>query len=310
MIAPICLFLYNRPIHSEQTIKALMNAKNANNSKLFVFCDGIKPNATPQDIANVNEVRRIADHIKGFQQITVIRQELNQGLGKSIIDGVSRVINQFGKVIVLEDDHVIHEDFLDYMNYYLNEYQENTKVMHLSGFARNTYLQFLMPRVFFSRYMDCWGWGTWANRWCLLNTNLNEIDEYLAIEKNLKNFNFNKLDYHTYFDQNRIIFKTWAIFWYYTIQANKGLCFMSRFSYVKNIGNDGSGSNEVVKTNELASNFVKKFKPRKIKVEESWLGEKYIQDAYAKRSKKRLNRVKQFLHKVLSETRNYFLIEN
>jgi hypothetical protein len=190
------------------------------------------------------------------------------------------------------------------MNHYLNFYASEKKIMHVSAFARNSYLQFVMPRVFGSRYMDCWGWGTWADRWSMLDLNLDNVDQYLSNEDNLNRFNFSKLDYHTYFDQNRNNFKTWAIFWYYTIAKNNGLCLMSKYSYVKNIGNDGSGTNEVVKAPELASNFVNKFKPFRPKLKETLLSELYIQDAYAKRSKKRFNRPKRWLHDILSGIRN------
>jgi len=190
------------------------------------------------------------------------------------------------------------------MNNYLSFYENEKKVMHISAFARNSYLQFSLPRVFLSRYMDCWGWGTWSDRWSLLDLNLDNVDSYLAKEQNLSRFNFAKLDYHTYFDQNREKFKTWAIFWYYTIAKNDGLCLMSKYSYVKNIGNDGSGTNEVVKSPELASNFISKFKPFQPKLKETVLSELYIQDAYAKKSKKRFNRPKKWLHDLLSIIRN------
>ena len=225
-------------------------------------------------------------------------------MGNSIIDGVSQIINIYGSCIVLEDDHLVHNEFIRYMNYYLSFYENEKKVMHISAFARNSYLQFSLPRVILSRYMDCGGWGTWSDRWSLLDLNLENVDSYLANEQNLSRFNFYKLDYHTYFDQNRENFKTWAIFWYYTIAKNNGLCLMSKYSYVKNIGNDGSGTNEVVKAPELASNFISKFKPFQPKLKETVLSELYIQDAYAKRSKKRFNRPKKWIHYLLSGIRN------
>jgi hypothetical protein len=303
-IAPICLFLYNRPYHALQTVNALSKAQHANKSKLFVFCDGAKQNATQQDIDNISEVRRIADNIEGFEQVTVIKQDENQGLANSILSGVTRVVKEFGKVIVLEDDHVVHVDFLNYMNHYLNIYSEKKRVMHIGGLSRNSYLQFFMNTVFFTRYMDCWGWATWSDRWDKLIMDFKIIDSYLEIPFNFEKFNFSKLDYHTYFEPNREKLKTWAIFWYFTIAIHNGLCLMPKFSYVKNIGNDGSGSNNVVKTAEISSNFIGKFKPKRIKVKESKLGEYYIQDAYAKRSRKRFNSVKSFLHQVLNSIRN------
>jgi hypothetical protein len=42
-------------------------------------------------------------------------------------------------------------------------------------------------------------------------------------------------------------------------------------------------------------------------VKESKLSELYIQDAYAKRSKKRFNRVKLMIHNILKSIRNLFI---
>ena len=305
--SPVVLFLYNRPSHTEATLKNLSRAKDAENADLFIFCDGPKSNANEMDIEQIQNVRQIAQLQKGFKSITITISDQNKGLGRSIIDGVTHVINKFGKCIVLEDDHLVQSDFLQYMNHYLNVFEKDKQIMHVSAFARNSYLQFLMPKVFFSRYMDCWGWGTWSDRWAKLDLDIDAVDKYLEDKENLERFNFSKLDYHTYFDQNREKFKNWAIFWYYTIAKNKGLCVMSNFSYVKNIGNDGSGSNEVVKTPELASNFVKNFRPYLPKVRETKLNELYIQDAYAKRSQKRFTTPKKWIHEALSKLRNAIL---
>ena len=82
---------------------------------------------------------------------------------------------------------------------------------------------------------------------------------------------------------------------------------MPNFSYVKNIGNDGSGSNEVVKSPELASNFIKKFKPYLPKLQETKLSELYIKDAYGKRSQKRFTTPKKWIHDAFSKLRNAIL---
>jgi hypothetical protein len=82
---------------------------------------------------------------------------------------------------------------------------------------------------------------------------------------------------------------------------------MPKYSYVKNIGNDGSGSNNVVQVNELSSNFIRKFKEFRPKINESYLGELYIKDAYSKRSKKRLTTPKKMALKLFSYLRKLTL---
>ena len=304
MLSPICLFLYNRPNHTRITLNKLQEAEGAKESHLFIFCDGPKEGATFEEKERIEEVRKIANGFSGFKKITVIKQSTNIGLANSIIQGVTKIVEEYGSVIVLEDDHLVHRDFLKYMNFYLEKFEKVERVMHITGFLRDSYLQFFLPRIFFTRYMDCGSWATWSDRWKMLITDFNIIDEKLSDENFFNRFNFSKLDYHTYFEPNRNSLKTWAIFWYFTIAYYNGLCIMPKYSYVKNIGNDGSGSNNVVQVNELSSNFIRKFKKFRPKINESYLGELYIKDAYAKRSKKRFTTPKKIALKFLGYMRN------
>ena len=43
--APIALFVYNRPVHTERTIKFLKQNVLASESRLFIFSDGAKNEA-------------------------------------------------------------------------------------------------------------------------------------------------------------------------------------------------------------------------------------------------------------------------
>ena len=101
ILAPIVLFTYNRPWHTRQTIEALQKNHLASESVIFIFSDGPK---TKEDEPKVEEVRKFLKTIQGFKQIEIIEREKNWGLAKNIIDGVTKVVNEYGKVIVLEDD--------------------------------------------------------------------------------------------------------------------------------------------------------------------------------------------------------------
>jgi cellulose synthase/poly-beta-1,6-N-acetylglucosamine synthase-like glycosyltransferase len=306
-LAPICLFVYNRPWHTKQTLEALTKSELASESKIFVFCDGPKDPSNSEDINAINAVHRIVREVKGFKDVKYFESDINKGLGRSIIDGVSYILESHERVIILEDDHVVHKDFLKYMNFYLREYNNNKQIMHVGAFQRNSYLQFFLPKVYVTRYMDCWGWGTWADSWRMLILDFKLFDDYFSLQHNANRYNFNKLDHHTYLEKNRLVLKTWAVFWHATIAIHNGLSIMPKYSYVKNIGNDGSGTNEVVKTPELASNFINEFKPFQPKLKETILSELYIQDAYAKRSKKRFTTIKKLIHDLISSVRNVLI---
>lgn len=302
--SPICFYVYNRPEHTKESLDYLSRAKLAESSTLYIYCDGPKEVADTLELDKIRQVRDLVLSESRFKEVIVTLAQKNIGLGKSIISGINKVLNNHDTVIVLEDDILVHPDFLIFMNYNLQVYRNYKEVMHISAFQRNSWVQFFLPNIFFSRFMDCWGWATWSDRWSLLITDVSTFDKFLSLDKNKTKFNFGVLEHSNQFNLNREGLQTWAIFWYATIVMLNGLCLRPRFSYTKNIGNDGSGTNGVVKTTELASNFVKRFKPYKPRLIETRLSELYIQEAYAKRSKKRLTTPKRWLHDILSNLRN------
>ncbi|WP_141089548.1 glycosyltransferase, partial [Campylobacter concisus] len=100
-LAPIVLFVYNRLDHTKQTIEALQKNEISNKSDLFIYSDAAKNEESKQKVADVREYIK---SINGFKNITIIEREKNYGLANSIIDGVTKIVNEYGKVIVLEDD--------------------------------------------------------------------------------------------------------------------------------------------------------------------------------------------------------------
>ena len=65
-----------------------------------------------------------------------------------IISGVTEIVNQYGKVIVLEDDIVTSAGFLRYMNDALNWYENEEKVMHISAFVPGRRGIYFLPQTY------------------------------------------------------------------------------------------------------------------------------------------------------------------
>lgn len=173
-LAPIVLFTYKRPLHTQQVLDSL--AKNAESKKsiLYIYCDGIKANAAEEDLAKIDEVRAIVKKEKRFKEVITIFEEQNKGLENSVIDGVTSVVNSHGKVIVLEDDLVVSPFFLSYMNDSLERYENNLAVGQIGAcnfFACGKNY----PDNFFVPLPDCWGWATWKNRWDFFNPDINKL---------------------------------------------------------------------------------------------------------------------------------------
>lgn len=241
-LSPIALFVYNRPWHTKQTIRALQKNKLARESEIFIYSDAPK---AKQDKEKVQGVRAYIHSISGFKKIKIIEREENWGLADSIIDGVTTVINQYGKIIVLEDDLVTSPYFLKFMNDALSHYQKKKKVMHISGwnYPINTNG---FGDVFLIRLMNCWGWATWQDRWKNFEKDVKKtLCEFS--KQDIKKFNLDRsVDNWSQVVANKEEkINTWAIFWYIAIFKKNGLCLNPTQTFVENIGHDESGMHSV-----------------------------------------------------------------
>lgn len=238
MNAPIVFFVYNRPEHTQQTLASLQKNILAKSSHLYVFSDGPK---TEKDISKVNEVRRLVKKINGFRTVTIIERKSNWGLAKSIIEGVTEIINLHERVIVLEDDMVTSPMFLDFMNTNLEFYQNERTVACISGYV---YPIEDLPGTFFLKGADCWGWGTWKRAWDFFVPDGNILIDRLRENKLIRPFNFDHS--MAYFkmlkDQVKGKNDSWAVRWYASAFTEEMYCLYPGKSYVANIGLDGSGT--------------------------------------------------------------------
>ena len=239
--APIVLFTYNRSWHTRRTIEALQKNHLANESVIFIFSDGPK---TEEDEPKVEEVRKFLKTIQGFKQIEIIEREKNWGLAKNIIDGVTKVVNEYGTIIVLEDDLVTSPYFLTYMNKALEMYQHEEKVASISGYVYPLPHPEKLPETFFIRGADCWGWATWKRAWQYFEPDGKKLLALLNKRKECRLFDFNGSYPYTRMLKDQIKGKnnSWAIRWYASTFLNNMLTLYPRKSLVRNIGLDDSGT--------------------------------------------------------------------
>jgi hypothetical protein len=282
MLAPIVLFVYNRPDHTRRTLEALSLNKLANQSDLYIYCDGPKPDADYDTIQNIRKVQNIAKEKKWCKNVFTIISDNNKGLATSIIWGVTEIINKFGKIIVLEDDIITSTGFLSFMNDALIIYENDEKVMHISSYLPKTSQIRPLPKSFFLTFMSCWGWATWKRAWIKFNGNTRALYYQISTPENLKRFNLDgAISFHTQLEQNLDgTINTWAIKWFSSIFLNNGLCLFPRLSLCDNIGFDGSGEHCTTKLIQTNFSFGNSIELRKITIKESLRGKKYLRRFY------------------------------
>jgi len=237
-LAPIALFVYNRPDHTRRTLNYLQKNVLAEESRLFIFSDGAKTDA---DQAKVEQVRQMAKEVTGFKSVKVINSKQNKGLANSIIDGVSQLIKEYGKVIVFEDDLLSSPYTLEYFNEALTRYATEEKVMHIGAYMFDLNDKSL-PETFFYRIATSWGWATWARAWKDFEPDIDKLIDQFDKQK-IHQFS---IDGTMNFWKQIQEFKTgknnsWAIRWYASIFLRGGLTLNPSHSLVHNIGHDGTG---------------------------------------------------------------------
>lgn len=286
-LAPIILFTYNRLYHTKQTISALQKNELANNSELFIYSDGGKDE---ESWNNVNKIRQYLETIVGFKNIIIIKRETNIGLAQNIIDGVTKIINKYGKIIVIEDDIVTSPYFLNFMNDSLNFYEKESKIWHISGWNYPISNENLKD-TFLYRTMNCWGWATWKDKWNYYEKNPKKLIEAFSQEEIYK-FNLDGVvNFWEQIEKNHNKqMNTWAIFWYTTIFKNNGLCLNPVQSFVENIGFDGTGTNTGYRNNYSSNvfriNYNIKFES---KLKENQLATERIKNFYKENNKENKN---------------------
>jgi GT2 family glycosyltransferase len=236
--APIALFVYNRPEHTRRTIKFLQQNLMAEESRLYIFSDAAK-DTTNQSL--VAEVRDFIRQVDGFKHVEIIERKSNMGLANSIIDGVSRLVKEYGKIIVFEDDLISSMYTLQYFNDALNRYQNEDTVMHIGAYMYPLKEENL-PDTFFYRAATSWGWATWDRAWKHFEPDIDLIISRFDQEKKHQfsiegTMNFWKQIQEFKSGKNN----SWAIRWYASIFLRGGLTLNPSKSLINNIGHDGTG---------------------------------------------------------------------
>jgi len=264
-LAPIVLFTYNRPWHTMQTVEALKKNELAQESELFIFSDGWK---NEDDKPKVLEVRDYLKTIDGFKNVTIIEKDKNWGLAANIIDGVTKIVNEYGKIIVLEDDLVTSPYFLRFMNEALEMYKYEEKVASIHGYI---YPIKDLPDTFFIKGADCWGWATWKEKWVIFEPDGKKLLEEVKRKNLAKEADFNGTYGFTKMLKDQIKGKnnSWAIRWYFSAFLRDMLTLYPGKSYVKNIGFGFDATHTKNKTEMLDVELNQSFKLEKFEVLEN-----------------------------------------
>lgn len=239
--APILLLGYKRPLHLKAAFESLLLNRQSSDTTLYIGIDGPK---TEKELDLVEECRAMTNSFSGFKKIVTCFQERNIGLANSVIFNVSQVLSKHDNVIVVEDDLVVSNQFLAFMNSGLEVYADDLKVASIHGYQYPVKIP--GPECVFLRGADCWGWATWKDRWNATSFLTSALIEEILRNKMKMGFDLYGLVPNFRMLQNQASCKidSWAIRWHASMYIQNKLTLYPPSTLVMNCGLDGSGTHE------------------------------------------------------------------
>lgn len=185
--APIILFTYKRLDTLLRCVASLQKCPESAESDLIIVSDFA---AKEIDVEKVMAVRRFLPSIKGFKTIEIIERTQNLGVDYNIIDGIQLMAARFPKFIVVEDDLVVQDGFLHFLNTSLEFYSNNSKVLSVTGFSFVDKIPKTYPYCGYFAKRSCpWGWGTWSHKIKDVDWEIADKVDFLNSRKIQKEFN-------------------------------------------------------------------------------------------------------------------------
>lgn len=233
-LIPVILFAYSRPDHLRQTLDCLRENKVP---LIYAFSDGPRTPDIAPAVAQVREMLRAID----WSEVVLCEREINLGLGRSILTGVSAVLSEHEAAIIVEDDLVCVPGTYEYLCAALEQYRDDPRVMSVTAWTHPVVTPSdVADQPYFDGRAECWIWGTWTRAWQGMQEDARTLMQKCQAEG---------IDIYRYgadlpgMAEVELETNIWAVRFLYWHILNRGLCLRPPWSMVEHIGFDAEGTN-------------------------------------------------------------------
>jgi hypothetical protein len=199
----------------------------------------------------LDKIKAVRDVISAEEwcgEVVLHVSETNKGLYRSVREGVTEILEQYGRVIVMEDDLQTSPAFLAYMNQALDFYEARKSVFSISGYnypASKMQIPIDYPYdTYVSLRNASWGWATWKDRWEQIDWDVKVYDRVKntpVMKEALNRMGDDEFEMLQMQQEGKL--NIWSIQFTMAHYVNHAVAIYPMVSYVHNIGNDGSGEN-------------------------------------------------------------------
>jgi hypothetical protein len=261
--APVAMFVYARPDHTAATLAALAANDGAKETDLHIFADAPRHDGVKPAVA---AVRALISQVAGFRSVALHLADLNLGCSASIKRGIGQLLEQYGRMISIEDDIVTRPAFLRFINEGLERYQHRADIFAICGYNYPADVVAL-PRdyphdIYLCRRPSPWGWGTWADRWRQVDWSLADYEQFWknpALRDRFREGGHDMPGQLRFAHEGRV--DAWDIQFSYAKLKSDAFTVVPVKTLVDNIGFDGSGEH---------SQTSARYRPRDTDYLQSW----------------------------------------
>ncbi|RDU63998.1 glycosyltransferase [Helicobacter sp. MIT 14-3879] len=187
-LAPVLITVYDRLDCLQNAINSLKQNELAKYTYLYIVSD------YAYDSSHIKTIESIREYIKsicGFKKIEGIFWDTNKGSFDSINDAIRYVFSKYEKIIVFEDDILVSNRFLEYMNKALEFYKQDKRIFSIASHThyKNIIYNGYPYEMYTARMYSPWGTGMWRDRFYSIDFNLQGVDEFLNNKKEIAKFN-------------------------------------------------------------------------------------------------------------------------
>jgi len=236
--APVVIFVFKRYLETKKVVESLLSNPESSKTDVIFYVDGGRTSLEWNEIAVV--VKYISQ-IVGFKSISIIERRTNYGLASSFIEGITEVLSIHPYAIFLEDDNLVSNQFLKYMNLALKIYENREEVISISGYTYPLFPKTKKPYLVHGA--DTWSMGTWARGWALFEENadiaLDKINK-LGLKKKINMYGFDYYDMLVQQVEGKI--DSWGVRWWATAVLNNKVSIFPGVPLCINIGGNSRGT--------------------------------------------------------------------
>lgn len=250
-LASIAIFAFNRPDNLKNLMESLLKCPLSQESDIYIFIDGARNYKEKVICEQVHNVA--SSYVNRFKSININASNKNFGLATSLVRGITRVFEGNDRVIVLEDDLILSENFVVYMNKALSFYSQSERVGSVSAFTSDFEYETNLDTYVHPRPCS-WGWGTWKDRWenCIWDYKPASFGESLKLR--FKSRAAGQDVYRMFNNNLRGKINSWAIMWTMHHIKNNLVTIYPFKTKVKNNGY-GDSATHCIGVNPFPTNF-------------------------------------------------------